>query len=291
MPSPDPSSPPVAIRASATVLMVRDGPAGLEVFMIQRHAGSDVHGGSYVFPGGKVDAADAAPALHARLDLPPETLRVRLHEPGLDATAAAALHVAAVREAFEECRVLFADADAGTRARALAAPPAEAFDALLARLDLRLATAALRPFSRWITPENSVSSPGKRFDTRFFVAALPEGQNATHDNHEAVHSAWLRPRDALQRYWDGVIVLVPPQIMSLAQLSRAPDVATLLAQTDARAPHLVRPHVCQVDGVTTMAYPGDPLHAEATRVMPGPLRLFVRGRRFEPAEGFAGFCD
>ncbi len=288
MPSPDPSLPPVAIRASATVLMVRDGPAGLEVFMIQRHAGSDVHGGSYVFPGGKVDAADAAPGLRAHLDLAPPALRVRLHEPELGEDAAVALHVAAVREALEECGVLFARGEPDVVAAARA-PVDERFDGWVARQDLRLSVGALHPFARWITPENSLSSPGRRFDTRFFVAALPEGQEATHDNHEAVHSVWLRPHDALQRYWDGEIALVPPQIMSLAQLGRAADVASLLAETAARPPHTVRPHVCQVEGVTTMAYPGDPLHAERERVMPGPLRLLVRGRRFEPVDGFDGF--
>ena len=281
--------PPAALRASATVLMVRDGPAGLEVFMVQRHAGSDVHGGSYVFPGGKVDAADASPALRAHLDLAPAALHARLHEADLREDAAVALHVAAVREAVEECGVLFAQGDASALAAARADGDGPFVDRL-ARHGLRLTTAALHPFARWITPENSVSSPGKRFDTRFFVAALPEHQQATHDNHEAVHSVWLRPREALQRYWDGEIALVPPQIMSLAQLGRASDVASLLAEMAARPPHTVRPHVCQVEGVTTMAYPGDPLHAERQRVMPGPLRLLVRGRRFEPVDGFDGFC-
>jgi 8-oxo-dGTP pyrophosphatase MutT (NUDIX family) len=266
--------------------MVRDGPAGLEVFMVQRHAGSDVHGGSYVFPGGKVDAADGAPALRERVDLPPSQLRDRLHEPQLDEEAALALHVAAAREAFEECGVLFAHGGG----RALPSVRADLpFADALAAAGLRVTASALHPFSRWITPANSVSSPGRRFDTRFFVAALPDGQQAMHDNHEAVHSVWLRPREALERYWDGEIALLPPQIMSLAQLGRTADVASLLAETAARPPHTVRPHVCQVEDVTTMAYPGDPLHAERARVMPGPLRLLVRGRRFEPLDGFAGF--
>ena len=287
MPTSDPSPQPVTIRASATVLMVRDGPVGMEVFMVQRHAGSDVHGGSYVFPGGKVDAADGAPALRERVDLPPSQLRDRLHEPQLDAEAAMALHVAAAREAFEECGVLFARGDGHALPSMRADQP---FADALAAAGLRVAASALHPFSRWITPPNPVSSPGRRFDTRFFVAALPDAQEAMHDNHEAVHSVWLRPYDALQRYWDGEISLLPPQIMSLAQLGRAADVASLLAETAARPPYTVRPHVCQVEGVTTMAYPGDPLHAERQRVMRGPLRLLVRGRRFEPVDGFDGFC-
>lgn len=286
MPSPETTSLPVPIRASATVLMVRDGAKGLEVFMIQRHAGSDVHGGSYVFPGGKVDAADAAPAMRECIDLPASQLRMRLHEPQLDAEAATALHVAAAREAFEECGVLFARGDAPVAAALGTDRP---FAEALAAAGLRIVASALHPFSRWITPANSVSSPGRRFDTRFFVAALPDGQEAVHDNHEAVNSVWLRPRQALERYWDGEIALLPPQIMSLSHLGRAADVDSLLAATAARAPYTVRPQVGQVDGVTTMAYPGDPLHAERERVMPGPLRLLVRGRRFEPVEGFAGF--
>jgi len=291
MPAPAPLPTPPELRASATVLMVRDGTDGLEVFMVQRHAASNVHGGTYVFPGGKVDAADAAPAVQARLDLPPATLQARLHEAGLDADAATALHVAAVREAFEESGVLFARGADAALAAARAQGAAAPFASLLGHHGLQLATAALHPFSRWITPANSPTSPGRRFDTRFFVAALPAGQEARHDNHEAVHSVWLRPRDALQRYWAGEIVLVAPQIMSLAHLSRAPDVASLLADTAARAPHTVRPHVCEADGLVTMAYPGDPLHAERARVMPGPLRLQVHGRRIEPVEGFAAFFD
>lgn len=300
MPPPDPSAltpppdPAVAPRASATVLMVRDGAHGLEVFMIERHQGSNVLGGAYVFPGGKVDADDASPALLARLDTPLPALRERLHEPDLDDTAAGALHVAAVREAFEECGVLFARggpaalAEASTPAAA-GAPP-EAFGALLERLELRLDDAALHPFSRWITPEQSMLMPNRRFDTRFFLATLPAGGAARHDNREAVHSAWLRPRDALARCWTGQIMLAPPQIMSLDQLGRAPDVATLLRDTQARAPCLVQPQVCRIEGETVMAYPGDPLHPVRARAMPGPLRLWVRGARFEPEGGLDAFC-
>jgi 8-oxo-dGTP pyrophosphatase MutT (NUDIX family) len=289
---PAPENPPLApaIRASASVLMVRDGGDGLEVFMIQRHDRSDVHGGAYVFPGGKVDAADAAPELQDHLDLPPAALRERLHEPELDEAQATALHVAAVREAFEECGVLFARAQ-GAPSDA-PAPAGTGFNDRVLQQNLRLDVGALQPWSRWITPENSVSSPGgRRFDTRFFLAVQPAGQQAAHDNHEAVHSVWLRPRTALERYWAREIAMAPPQIMSLSHLSRHASVAALWADAAARPPYLVRPHVGLVDGLRVLAYPGDPLHAERVRVMPGPLRLLVRNGRFEPAGGFGAFCD
>jgi len=289
MPPADTPPPARAILASASVLMVRDGSDGLEVFMIQRHDRSDAYGGAYVFPGGKVDAADAAPALRAHLDLAPAALRERLHEPELDEAQAAALHVAAVREAFEECGVLFARAD-GPQAAA-PAPAGMGFNDRVLQQGLRLDVGALQPWSRWITPENSVSSPGgKRFDTRFFLAIQPAGQQAAHDNHEAVHSVWLRPRVALERYWAREIVMAPPQIMSLSHLSRNASVAALRAEAAARPPYLVRPHVGLVDGLRVLAYPGDPLHAERVRAMPGPLRLLVRDGRFEPVDGFEAFC-
>src|SRR5437868_2855591 len=85
-------------------------------------------------------------------------------------------------------------------------------------MQLRLHASALQPWSRWITP--SVGGVmRKRFDTRFFLAEVPPGQEPAHDNHEAVESCWLAPRAALQQYWDRRIQLAPPQIMSLAHLA------------------------------------------------------------------------
>lgn len=281
-------APPVPIRPAATVLLCRDGAAGPEVLMIQRHALSDVLGGSYVFPGGKLDAADAVLDAAAHLDESPERLHARLCDPDIDAAIAAAIHVAAVREVFEECGLLLAEGIDGPGALEAAASSAGgmAFNDMLGRLGLRLATRALKPWSRWITPLQALHSPGKRFDTRFFIARAPAGQEARHDNHEAVLCAWLRPRDALERYWRGEIALAAPQIMSLAHLARHASVASMLAEADSRAPCLVRPLTFDLDGTRATAYPGDERHSERVRVMPGPLRLVLRGRRLEPPGGF-----
>jgi 8-oxo-dGTP pyrophosphatase MutT (NUDIX family) len=285
-----PDAPPVPIRPAATVLICRDSAAGPEVLMIQRHALSDVHGGSYVFPGGKVDSADAGLDAQAHLDREPDSLQALLHDQDIDAAAAAAIHVAAVREVFEECGLLFAhglDAETLRQAAALAAAGV-GFNDMLGRLGLRLDTRALRPWSRWITPAVSLSSPGKRFDTRFFIAKAPSAQDARHDTHEAVHSAWLRPRAALESYWRGEIVLAAPQIMSLAHLGRFESVGAMLAEADSRPPCLVRPCTFEIDGARATAYPGDERHPERARVMPGPLRLLLRGNRLEPPDGFDG---
>ena len=95
-------------RDAASVLMLRDGAQGLEIFMLQRHSNSAVLGGAYVFPGGKLDAADAEldPARH--LDQPRDLLHRQLAEPALEEARACGLYVAALREAFEESGILFA---------------------------------------------------------------------------------------------------------------------------------------------------------------------------------------
>ena len=281
---------PIVIRPAATVILLRDAPGGLEVFMVKRHGKSDVLGGAHVFPGGKVDAADALLDA-ARLDQTPAQLHARLCEADIDAATALGIHVAAIREAFEECRVLLVHdlAPENVQAVADAAAQATPFNALLERFALRLDTRTLRPWSRWITPERSLSIVGKRFDTRFFIATVPPGQTARHDEHEAVDSVWLRPGEAIDRYWRGEISMAPPQVMSLVHFARHADVASVLREADARAPCVIRPHIFEVDGCRATAYPGDELHPDRERVMPGPLRLLMRNGRLEPPGGFEHF--
>jgi len=276
-------------RPAATVVLLRDGAQGLEVFLLRRHSASDVLGGAYVFPGGKLDAADSAPELRARLDQAPETLHAALAEPGTDPETAAGLFVAALREAFEECGVLFAEHVAGQavdteRASALLREGLS-FGELLAGLALRLQTRALLPWSRWITPRVPAVT-NKRFDTRFFVAALPRGQTAQHDDHETTDSVWLAPRAALEQYRDGQIDMIAPQIMSLAHLARHASVASVLEAARLRPPPLIEPEPFEEDGLRVICYPGDPRHPVRERALPGPTRLCFRNKRFEPTEGF-----
>lgn len=270
---------------SATVVLLRDGPAGLEVFLLRRHGLSDVLGGAFVFPGGKLDREDAH-WVH-RLDRGPGELHDALGEPELQGDEAAALFVAAIREVFEETGVLFADV-APDRARAawLALREGPRFDELLSPLGLTLQASALQPWSRWITPTLS-SVTRKRFDTRFFVAPVPAGQEPAHDEHEATEGLWLAPRAALRQYWDGLIELAPPQIMSLAHLARHADVASVLAAARGRRPPCIRPEPRDVDGARVLCYPGDPWHTEAEQWLPGPTRLTWRNKRFEPDGGLA----
>jgi 8-oxo-dGTP pyrophosphatase MutT (NUDIX family) len=220
-----------------------------------------------------------------------------LGESDLPEHTAAGLYVAAVREVLEECGVLYARAsdsqvlahDAVQRQQwQQALHGGQGFAEVLHNAGLRVDTQHLAPWSRWITPVQP-SVTNKRFDTRFFVAVLPDGQHPIHDNIEAIDSVWLTPLDALTRYWAGDLPLAPPQIMSLVSLLSHRCTESVLHLAQQQTPALVLPEAFDDAGVRTLCYPGDPRHSVAQRAMPGPTRLrFVEGR-FEPTTGFEEF--
>ncbi len=292
------SGPP---RPAATVVMLRNGAEGtgqLEVFLLKRHGLSDVLGGAYVFPGGKVDRYDAELDMEAHLDVAPEALHIALDEPDIEPLTAAGLYVAALREAFEESGVLYAQNARAQIANAEDAALAtsllregRSFEEVLAMMKLRLHASALTPWSRWITPVVP-SVMNKRFDTRFFIATVPASQIARHDNHEATESIWLTPRAALEQYRDGQIELAPPQIMSLAHLSRYTTVQGAMQAAQSQKPPVIQPEPFDDDGVRVLTYPGDARHSVKTRALPGPTRLRHENKRFVPIGGFEGlFVD
>ncbi len=249
-------------------------------------------GGAHVFPGGKVDRDDSHEEAQSLLDTPGIELHEALNEPRLPVSDSAALYFAALREAFEETGVLFAHgADASTQQQAWELlREGRGFEEVIALMQLKLQAGAIRPWSRWITPAVG-GVIRKRFDTRFFLARMPEGQVANHDNHEAIDSAWLTPRDALQQYWDRTIELAPPQIMSLAHLARYDSVEDAMNAARRRPPPLIHPEPLEalVPGERVICYPGDSEHSIRERALPGPTRLHYRGKRFEPATGFEEF--
>jgi 8-oxo-dGTP pyrophosphatase MutT (NUDIX family) len=202
---------PAPARPASTVLLLRDGAAGMEVFMVVRHHQIDFASGALVFPGGRVEPADAVIA-------------------GGD--EAGAFRVAAVRETWEECGVLLA--------RPGVAPPAEGeFAAMLAARALVPDIGAMAHFAHWITP---IPVP-KRFDTHFFLAAAPADQDALHDGHEAVDSVWIRPRDALAAAEDGSRKVVFPTRMNLLKLARHDSVAEAFAAARATPVVTVMPEM------------------------------------------------
>lgn len=221
---------PVTPKDAATVMLVRDAGDALEVFLQRRVAGMAFAGGMTVFPGGGVDPRDTdATVAWAG---PDATFWAEAF--GCTTGLARALVCAAVRETFEECGVLLAgpsedtvvaDAerfhDARERLAARELSLAEFLDAagLVLRADL------LRPWSSWVTPPQEP----RRYDTRFFLARMPEGQRADGATSEAQSTAWRRPSQALADGEAGRTMLLPPTMFTLRELADHPTVAAALA--------------------------------------------------------------
>jgi 8-oxo-dGTP pyrophosphatase MutT (NUDIX family) len=211
---------PAAPRDAATVMLLRPAGtgAGVEVLMLRRVAAMKFAPGAYVFPGGSVDPADHdAPVGWHGPD--PAEFGARL---GASAEMARALVCAAVRETFEEAGVLLAGAPDGGPVADPSGPSWESDRAalvagdvtlaeLLSRRGLVLRADLLVPWARWITPEGEP----RRFDARFFAAALPAGQVATGHAAESDRIAWLRPADAIESARAGQISMLPPTATTL----------------------------------------------------------------------------
>jgi 8-oxo-dGTP pyrophosphatase MutT (NUDIX family) len=223
----------VPLRPAATVMLVRDAAdGGIEVLMVRRAAAAAFAGGMYVFPGGRVDEADSDEGVVAFVD-------------GVDdAMASAALDlprgglaywVAAIRECFEETGLLLATATvAGMGDHRWAVHRGELSMAeLCRRAGVRLDAGALRYVSHWVTP---VGETSRRFDTRFFLAAAPAGQEGRHDDAELVDSRWLAPGDALAAAQRRELMLMPPTEANLRFIAGCSTVAEALARADAAGP-------------------------------------------------------
>jgi len=211
--------PPIAPRPAATVMLLRDAPTGLEVFMLRRNDALEFSPGAHVFPGGAVDPADVAPAIagvcRGRTDTD-ASVQLEVDSGGLG------YWVAAIRECFEEAGVLLARRADGTTVslpdplrRAVIADELSLAD-LCRDEGLELATNEVHYFGHWITPVG----PPRRYDTRFFVTIAPVEQDAAHDHGEAVGSEWIRPEEALERGAMGSIGLIEPTLRSLSALTR-----------------------------------------------------------------------
>ena len=238
----------------------------VEVLMLRRTAAMKFAPGAYVFPGGSVDPADygADVGWHGPS---PEEFGARL---GASAEVARALVCAAVRETFEEAGVLLAGAPGGGP---LAAPPepsgesAPSWEAdrvalvsgtltlaeLLSRRGLVLRADLLVPWARWITPEGEP----RRFDARFFAAALPDGQVATGHEAEADHVAWLRPADAIESAKAGTMSLLPPTATTLNDFASAVAAGAGLADIlgARRAIEPVQPRLVLEEGTAWLVIP------------------------------------
>ncbi|MGW6392343.1 NUDIX hydrolase [Streptomyces sp. NPDC055103] len=261
---------PVSPRRAATVLLLRDGAAGPDVHMLRRRTSMAFAGGAYAYPGGGVDPRDEQPVRWAG-----PSLGVWAERLGFDAGEAAqaqAVVCAAVRETYEEAGVLLAGETADTvvgdttgedweRDREALVARELSFADFLDRRGLVLRSDLLGAWARWITPEFEQ----RRYDTWFFVAALPAGQRTRNASTEADRTVWIRPAEAAAGYDRGELTMMPPTISTLRTLepydtaaealeaAEGQDLAPVLAQARLEGDELV------------LSWPG---HEEFTKIIP-----------------------
>jgi 8-oxo-dGTP pyrophosphatase MutT (NUDIX family) len=255
-------------RPAATVVVLRDGPAGPEVFMVRRHEDTAFMGGAHVFPGGRVDAADGDADESWCDGIPHATIQLD----GLEKSEAVAYHVAAARELFEEAGVLLARQPGGDFVSLVGAADHERLKqdrvrvhdaqttlrAVIERERLRLALDALVLFAHWVTPPVDT----RQFDTRFFMTRVPPHQTPAHDDTETTHSLWARPTDAIAQSMKGEIVLPPPTWSTLRELEPFESVKDALAWARRRTVVRRMPKAIEQDGHRMLVLPGDPLHPD-----------------------------
>jgi 8-oxo-dGTP pyrophosphatase MutT (NUDIX family) len=258
-----------APRDSATVVLLRDRPGGpYEVFLMRRHRDQAFMGGAYVFPGGRLDDADQDPGLASCTGgFSAAEARRLLQEPALPETTAVGLFVAAIRETFEEAGVLLARTAAGgvvdladqSRAARFADYRLELHEGRLTLAGLAgqegisYAPDLLVPYSHWITPEIEP----RRFDTRFFLARLPEGQAAVHDRMELTESCWMTTAFALAEHAAGRIVLMPPTLKTIEELQAFSRTGDLFAAARSRRIAAILPEAFRADNRFGVRLPND----------------------------------
>jgi 8-oxo-dGTP pyrophosphatase MutT (NUDIX family) len=251
---------PPGTQDAATIVLLRDGVAGLEVLLMRRPDSMAFAPGMHVFPGGRVDLAqDSQPPIQGAVRVGATT----------DPALAGALIVAGIRETFEEAGVLLAVDRWGRPAvpdgqwahDRRASETAGGFPSVLRRRKLHIQADLLVPIAHWITPEVET----RRFDTRFLAAALPAGQDVDAHATETDSAHWVAPGEALTQYRRGELAMLPPTVAVLADLAvrRSVGDAMSWARTREVVPLLPRAVLSDEDltWVLVHAYTGEVLSA------------------------------
>ena len=251
-----------AVKDAATVVLMRDSTVGPQAYLMRRHLGMAFAAGMTVFPGGGVDPRDSALGSERWVGPSVSWFAERLV---CEEATAKSLVCAAVRETFEESGVLLAGPDADS---IVADTSDDSFEAdrlalidrelslheMLDRRGLVLRADLVRPWAHWITPEFET----RRYDTRFFVAALPSGQRTRDVSGEADQVQWATPAAALAAVDDGTTAMLPPTSTTLDELRDFADVAAVIAAADERRITTFLPKAVMVDGEVRLLLNGDP---------------------------------
>lgn len=276
----DPKREGATPRDAATLILLREGRGGLEVFCVERHK-KGFMGGAIVFPGGKLDESDASAAWDGAVNLPRSAASAFAADP----QSLRALAIAACRETLEEAAILpVAGGDVGhdelLALRARVAKREESIEAFLRARGLLLDLAALQPFARWITPV----AESRRFDARFFLAIVGDAQRGAHDDHETMASFWARPAEVLARFADGKIQLAPPTHRSLELLAGRSSAAEAMTRAESACLDPICPRLVRQGEGLALTLPGDPEHDIREPRVPGTTRFVLRAERWLPED-------
>jgi len=284
---------PVVPKKAATVILLRDkDPHGFEVFLLKRHEKSSFMGGNFVYPGGRVDLKDGSLEISSFSKGITSEEAQRILGGAFSPEESLAHWIAAIRELFEEAGILLAYDQRGNLLQLKNRDEQERFSnyrgllqkaeigicELAKKENLSLALDQLRYYAHWITPE----ARSERFDTYFFLACHPSGQEASHDRKETTAGIWIAPGEALEENLRGGTVLSPPTLKTLEDLSRfktIDEVFTSLRNAEILA---ILPVLTKISSGPMIIFPWD-LEYEVFRKgeTPSPLE---HGRPSQPGD-------
>ncbi len=240
------------LRPATTVLLLREGEKGVEVFLVKRHGKSRFMPDAWVFPGGRVDDEDHLIPPH--LVSGGEQTASRLH---LSEEEATGFLVAGVRETFEEAGIWLGNGELPDATRHSLNNGEVGFVDVLTAHQVSIDLSILKPWGWWVTP----ASEPRRYDTRFVVATTDS--EGSHDEGETVDSGWFRPRDALAAVAAGEVRMAPPTWWIVRELLRLAHVDAVLAHTDERAIERILPILELAAGSVRLTLPGHVEHPDA----------------------------
>jgi len=254
-------------KAATTILLRNKEPEGFEVFLLKRHEKSSFMGGNYVYPGGRVDRQDGSLEMCSfSKGVTLEEARMILGE-AISPEESLAHWIAGIRELFEEAGVLLAYDQEGKLLQLKDREERERFlhyreslqkdkmsiGEMVQRENLHFALDQLHYYAHWITPE----ARSERFDTRFFLTRYPLGQEATHDQKETTAGAWLTPQKALEENLIGEVVLSPPTLKTLEDLSRFQNIEEIFHSLKKEDIQPILPVLTKVSDHPLLVFPWD----------------------------------
>ncbi len=237
---------------ASTVLIIRNGKTGLEVFMVVRNHEIDFASGALVFPGGKVDKNDYDEKLKNLSYIDEENEFENLP-----------FKIAAIRESFEEANVLFANDNTSNSLVSINRLKnlnkwRQKFNNNTASMiefasmeGLSFSTKNLIPFAHWITPEKMP----KRFDTRFYIAEAPKDHEGEHDGSESIDSIWISPQQALEDCYSNKRTIIFPTRLNLEKLSKSSSVEEALDRARNSKIVTVMPSISKIEGKAFLTIP------------------------------------